>query len=93
MTLASLHQEGHAVRVIARLLGRSPSTIGRELARNRSACDYSSVATQKLCQQRRIEARPVPRLHAAGTLWRVVCDLLSWCWSPSRDQPRSVMIH
>lgn len=39
MTLASLHQQKHSVRAIAKLLGRSPSIIGRDLARN----NYASV--------------------------------------------------
>lgn len=84
MTLASLHQQSYSVRAIAKLLGRSASTIGRELRRNSSACGYASVLAQTVCQQRRIDARPLPKLHQGGALWRVVCDLLSWRWSPQQ---------
>nr|WP_312989497.1 helix-turn-helix domain-containing protein [Comamonas koreensis] len=36
LTVASLLQQGYSQRSIAQLLGRSPSTISRELARNGS---------------------------------------------------------
>lgn len=85
LTLASLVQQGLSQRSIARLLGRSPSTICRELARNGSVVDgYAFKAAQAACQVRRIAARPLPKLHPHGALWRVVCDLLLWRWSPQQ---------
>jgi IS30 family transposase len=82
MTLASLRQQGFSLRAIARLMARSASTLSRELARSSSTCGYASVPAHELSCQRRIDMRPLPKLHAGGTLWRVVCDLLSWRWSP-----------
>ena len=66
------------------MLGRSLSTISREVARNRSADGYVSAPAQTLCQQRLIDARPLPKLHESGTLWHAVCDLLRWRW-PSQQ--------
>ena len=82
LTVASLLQQGWSQRSIARLLGRSPSTICRELSRNGSASDgYAFQPAQAACEARRIAARPLPKLHPHGALWRVVCDLLLWRWS------------
>ena len=84
ITLASLHQQGLSQRAIGALLGRSPSTISRELRRNRCALGYASRPAQTACEQRRLAARPLPELHPDGALWRVVCDLLVWGWSPQQ---------
>ena len=84
MTLASLHQQGLSLRAIAKAMGRSASSLCRELARNSTAVGYASAPAQAACQQRRIDARPLPKLHADGALWRVVCDLLVWRWSPQQ---------
>ena len=84
LTLASLHQQGFSQRAMARLLGRSPSTIGRELKRNRSSDGYAFRPAQAACEARRQAARPLAKLHTEGALWRVVCDLLLWRWSPQQ---------
>lgn len=60
MTLASLHQQGCSLRAIGQLMGRSASTLSRELRRNASGADgYVSRTAQGLCRRRRIEARPL----------------------------------
>lgn len=85
MTLASLHQQGCSLRAIGQLMGRSASTLSRELRRNASGADgYVSRTAQGLCRRRRIEARPLPKLHTDGALWRTVCTLLCWRWSPQQ---------
>lgn len=84
ITLASLHQQGWSQRAMAALMGRSPSTISRELRRNSCAGAYASQPAQQSCQQRRLMARPLPKLHSDSALWRVVRDLLSWAWSPQQ---------
>ena len=44
MTIASMRQQGSSVRAMARMLGRSPGTISRELARNsRPMLGYASA--------------------------------------------------
>lgn len=44
VTLASLVQQKYTVRDIALVLGRSPSTISRELLRNAQPTGYASTA-------------------------------------------------
>lgn len=84
MTLASLRQQSWSIRAIAQLLGRSPSTVSRELGRNSTDGGYASAAAQASSCQRRIDARPWPKLHAHSMLWSLVCDLLSRRWSPQQ---------
>lgn len=84
ITLAALRQQGWSMRAIARLQGRSPSTISRELRRNCVDTGYASQPAQAHCVQRRINARPLPKLHCDTRLWHLVCDMLSWCWSPQQ---------
>ncbi|WP_232476477.1 MULTISPECIES: helix-turn-helix domain-containing protein [unclassified Acidovorax] len=48
VTIASLRQQNHSVRAIARQLHRSPVTISRELERNASSSGYGSAHAQ--CQ-------------------------------------------
>jgi IS30 family transposase len=84
ITLAALHQQNFSCRAIAKRLGRSASTLCRELQRNCVEGAYASALAQRACQQRRLAARPLPKLHPDGALWRLVCDLLIWCWSPQQ---------
>lgn len=78
LTVASLVQQGLSQRAIARLLGRSPSTICRELARDGSSeLGYAFKPAQAACERRRAVARPCPELHAYGALWCLICDLRS----------------
>jgi len=104
LTLASLVQQGFSQRAISRLLGRSPSTVCRELARNATGCQgYVFTTAQACCETRRKLARPLPKLHPDGALWCVVCDLLLWRWSPQQiartlqrmhpDDPRQHVSH
>lgn len=50
--LAILHAQGVGVRGIARQLGRAPSTISRELRRNRARRGYRASSAQRLAEQR-----------------------------------------
>jgi IS30 family transposase len=43
VTLASLTQQRYSVRAMAQVLGRSPSTISRELRRNAQPAGYAST--------------------------------------------------
>jgi IS30 family transposase len=83
--LADLHQAGTSVRGIARTLGRSPSTVSRELRRNATpGGEYRPHAAQRRAHARR--ARPKPRkLAAHPILHGVVQDRLSRSkWSPEQ---------
>jgi len=46
MTIASMTQQGCGVRAMARALGRSASTISREISRNSGLMSYGSHAAQ-----------------------------------------------
>src|SRR5216684_2462364 len=73
MTIASMKQQGSSVRSMARTLGRSASTVSRELARNTcSAVRYASAPAQALSTSRREAARtcqaaPSKRVVACST--------------------------
>lgn len=69
---------------MARLTGRSPSTISRELRRNACEGSYASTTAQHRCERRRIDARPLVKLHSDSGLWYLVSTLLSWLWSPQQ---------
>ena len=83
MTMASMKQQGSSARAMARALGRSPSTITRELARNTlPTMPYGSHTAQVACFNRRVAARPAAKLAFDGLGWAVVRTLLDWKWSP-----------
>lgn len=82
LTIASMHQQGSSMRATARMLGRSPATVSRELARNRRFDSYASVPAQALSVARRIAGRPPAKLDPQGVTWRIVLTLLDWKWSP-----------
>ncbi len=85
MTMASMKQQGSSARAMARALGRSPSTITRELARNTlTATPYGSHTAQVACISRRVAARPASKLAFEGVGWAVVRTLLDWKWSPQQ---------
>jgi len=85
LTIASLMQQNCSVRSIARLLGRSASTISREVGRN--ACPagiYSSQHAQHQCLQRRRCAQRLRKLHTDSILWHLVLHFLRLRWSPEQ---------
>lgn len=85
VTIASLRQQGHGVRSIARTLGRSPSSVSRELRRNALPDrSYASAPAHQAACTRRTAARPWPKLHPTGKLWIVVSSCLAWHWSPQQ---------
>jgi len=87
LTIASMHLQGSSMRAMARMLGRSPATVSRELARNCRFENYASIPAQALSVARRIAARPPARLDPKGVTWRIVLTLLDW--SVSRTQARA----
>ncbi len=83
--MASLRHQGLSMRAMARMLGRSVSTISREFARNMPAqLPYASHTAEVSCQARRCGARPTPKLAMQGVGWGVVRTLLDWKWSPQQ---------
>jgi IS30 family transposase len=53
---------GESLRAIGRVLGRAPSSIGREVRRNRTACGYVAVTAQRLADRRRLGGGPTRKL-------------------------------
>ena len=85
VTIASLLLQRHSVRSIARLLGRSASTVSREIARNSVSSDgYASRQAQQQWLYRRRSTRSDPKLHSQGILWFLVLHFLRLRWSPEQ---------
>jgi transposase, IS30 family len=84
LTIASQHQQGSSIRAMARMLGRSPATESRELARAYEADYYASVPAQARSVARRIAARRPAKLDPQGVTWRIILTLLDWKWSPQQ---------
>jgi IS30 family transposase len=82
----SEERRGSSQREIARCLGRSASTICRELARGRGPeGGYCPQRGQAEHARRRSRCRPRRKLVAGGALWRHVCrQLLQFRWSPEQ---------
>ncbi|WP_034388095.1 helix-turn-helix domain-containing protein, partial [Comamonas composti] len=77
-------QQKQSIRAIARALGRSPSTISREIERNAGGAGYVSKFAQQRCRNRRLHSRPRPKLHRDGALFQVVHEHLLLRWSPQQ---------
>lgn len=77
-------QQKQSIRAIARALGRSPSTISREIRRNAGANGYASRFAHQRCTRRRTHSRPQPKLHRHAALFKQVCQHLHQHWSPQQ---------
>ncbi len=77
-------QQGQSIRAIARALGRSPSTISREIRRNAGGSGYVSRFAHQRCCKRRRHSRVQPKLHRQGALFKQVCEHLHQHWSPQQ---------
>jgi transposase, IS30 family len=84
-TLMLMCAEGSSQRAIARNLGRSPSTISRELARTSStAKPYDASQAGKQALAMRHEPRRSSKLAPDTVLFCVVEDYLREGWSPEQ---------
>ncbi|HST55869.1 MAG TPA: IS30 family transposase [Solirubrobacteraceae bacterium] len=84
--IADLHREGVGVRDSSRRVGRSPSTISRELKRNRTAGrrpGYRPFEAHRCACARRARHRH-RRIETNHDLGRVVAELLEQRWSPEQ---------
>lgn len=87
---------GQSGRQLARLLGRSPSTIARELARNghcrrpgvprlgRPRHPYDATRAGQRARHLQRKARRLRKLHPQTRLWCCVRRLLAKGWSPQQ---------
>lgn len=92
LRLADLRREGHTIRRIAAMLGRTPSTISRELRRGTDPTSgrYRPHEAHRRAMARRRISRP-SRLSQDGELRDWVQQRLLRRWSPeqiSRELPR-----
>lgn len=87
MEIADLHRQGDGVRKIAAAVGRSPSTISRELSRNGVPTGdghhrYAPYRAQRSAERR--ARRPKPFKLADPVLATVVAQKLRLRWSPEQ---------
>jgi IS30 family transposase len=77
--------QGLPLREVARRLGRAPSTVSREVARNstRGRCRYRAVAAQVRAEERARRPKPA-RLAVNGELRARVEEKLEEKWSPEQ---------
>ena len=83
-TLGLLRRQGYRQVLIARVLQRHPSTICRELRRNRTRYDgaYRPSRADEYARARKKRARRNLRLDAAQ--WELIAVLLEAKWSPEQ---------
>ncbi|OLG91676.1 hypothetical protein IXO367_04450, partial [Xanthomonas oryzae pv. oryzae] len=62
--LHALYETGMSMRAIADAVARAPSTISRELRRNRHAAKYRPDHAQRISEHRRTQASRRPRIDA-----------------------------
>jgi len=86
--IAQMHRAGEPQTRIAERLGRSKSTVSRELRRNRSRNGYWAVAAQRKAQRRRSERRWVAKMQRPEVR-RYVSERLRQRWSPDQIAGRS----
>ena len=80
--LQELLEEGYGVNKIARALGRSPSSVSREINRNKSKKGYHHWRANIQATVRRRKANPPSRLDEGTELGAFVREKLSLFWSP-----------
>ena len=77
----ALRKAGHSQKEIAEVLGRSPSTINRELRRNKGLKGYRPEQAHRLAQNRKKER---DRTRIPKSTWARVEQLLREDWSPEQ---------
>ena len=95
--IQGLRDQGSSIRSIAAMLGRAPSTIGRELRRNggsgggkplmgrpRLVPGYDAVRAGERARRLRCKARRRRKLHPQSELWAQVRGYLQQKWSPEQ---------
>lgn len=92
-TIAISLEQGLGIRAIARVLNRSPSTISREIERNRGGAGYACSFAQQRCCNRRIHSRPAPKLGVGSDLFEQVRHCLTEHWSPQQIAGHLAKLH
>lgn len=92
-TIAFGVEQGQSMRAIGRMLGRSPSTISREIERNAPGNPYSCRCAQKRFERRRRFGRPGPKLVLNNALFDSITELLRQHWSPQQIAAHLAKLH
>ena len=92
-TIAICLEQSLSIRAIARILNRSPSTISREIERNRGGASYSCSFAQQRFVRRRRYSRPLPKLVVGNALFGRVHEMLQLRWSPQQIASRLATLH
>jgi IS30 family transposase len=74
---------GRSIRRIARELGRSPSTVSREIRRNGGSQSYRASWADRRAWDRALRPKPCRLAHHAPLRWRVA-EKLALQWSPAQ---------
>ena len=80
--LQQLHDEGWSIRQIAQSTGRAPSSVSRELKRNKSRKGYGFWYANNQAIHRRRKSHPMKRLDESSALGNYVREKLKDAWSP-----------
>ena len=84
VVISQLHRSGESQKNIAESLGRSPSTVSRELRRNRSPkSGYQPHQAHQIACQRRMQPSVVSKLEEP-TLYQAVVEKLQLNYSPEQ---------
>jgi IS30 family transposase len=92
-TISICRELGLNIRAIARVLGRAPSTVSREINRNCGGGSYSCRFAHQRCVRRRRHCRPAPKLVVGNALFTSVRTLLLERWSPQQIASRLATLH
>jgi transposase, IS30 family len=89
VSIATLHNLGISMRQIALTLGIDPSTVSREIKRNKSQESgiYNASSAQKLSQQRRTQTNKnqLTKIKRGSNLWKYIVDKMTIDnWSPQQ---------
>ncbi len=80
--IAILSEAGHDQSEIARVMNRNPSTISRELRRNRGQRGYRPKQAHEIAQARMLARENGPRI--SEKTWAFVDERLGELWSPEQ---------
>lgn len=88
--ICHLSRAGHSQKKIAEQIGCHPSTVSRELARNKRpngqyrSRGYDPLYAQRKARARRSKRSVVTKLHPDGDLFPQVAEMLDRHWSPQQ---------
>ena len=77
-----LLEKSYGIRQAARALGRNPSSVSREIKRNKSSKGYNHWRAHSLSIERRRKSHPMKRLAENSELGAYVREKLNLFWSP-----------